>query len=327
MKKVLFATTALVATAGVAAADVTLTGSAEMGIVGGNGTNTVFHQDLDVTFTMSGTTDNGLTFGASVDLDESDDDGGATGSGAFAPEDDGGATVFISGNFGTLTMGDTDGALDWALTEAGNVANPGSIADDETSHLAYLGSYGDGYGDGQILRYDNTFGDFGVAVSVEQTDEGGETGYAVGLRYGIAITGGEIDLGAGFQRSYTRAVGAVEFGNINIANGIEVEIIGVSATVMLDSGFSGGLTYSTWDFNGGVGEVDHVSIGLGYETGPFAIHANYGEYSSNTFAALDGFDGFGMAARYDLGGGAGIHLGYNDNPTGANWSLGVAMSF
>ncbi|RMH39212.1 MAG: porin, partial [Alphaproteobacteria bacterium] len=68
MKKVLFATTALVATAGVAAADVSISGYAEMGVIGGTGMDAQFHTDIDATFSMSGTTDNGLTFGASVDL-------------------------------------------------------------------------------------------------------------------------------------------------------------------------------------------------------------------------------------------------------------------
>ncbi len=76
MKKVLFASTALVAFTGAAAADVTLSGRAEMGIynpfVAAPGANSgwQFFTDIDVTFTMSGETDNGLTFGASVDLDE-----------------------------------------------------------------------------------------------------------------------------------------------------------------------------------------------------------------------------------------------------------------
>ncbi|MEQ8367166.1 MAG: porin, partial [Roseicyclus sp.] len=48
MKKVLFATTALVATAGVAAADVAVSGGAEMGLFGGSGTETQFFTDIDV---------------------------------------------------------------------------------------------------------------------------------------------------------------------------------------------------------------------------------------------------------------------------------------
>ena len=57
MKHILMATTALVTTAGIASADITLSGWAEMGMVGGNGGETEFHQDIDVTFKMSGETD------------------------------------------------------------------------------------------------------------------------------------------------------------------------------------------------------------------------------------------------------------------------------
>jgi outer membrane protein OmpU len=109
MKKVLFATTALVATAGVASADIALSGSAQMGIQGGSANDTTqFVQDIDITFTMSGTADNGTTFGAAIDLDEN-----AAGVGT----NDAGVAIFISGDLGTLTLGDTDGALDWAMQE------------------------------------------------------------------------------------------------------------------------------------------------------------------------------------------------------------------
>ncbi|WJY22353.1 porin [Fontisubflavum oceani] len=333
MKKVLLATTALVLSTGLAAAQgVTLSGSAEMGIVGGdrdadgdpvNGalpsTDEVqFFQDLDVTFTMSGTTDNGLTFGASIDLDEGGD-GSAASDNNY---DDGGATVFLSGNFGTITMGDTDGALDWALTEAGNVGNPGSIDDAETSHAGYLGSYGDGAGDGQILRYDNTFGDFGIAISVEQDDTGlgdgvvgpasNDAGYAVGFRYNAELGGVDLALGLGYQTA--------DFA------GVEQNIIGVSVAATFAGGFEAGIQYSDWENRDEIGGVDdtHIGIGVGYSFDAFSIHANYGEFDS-------GAEGFGLAAAYDLGGGAGIHLGYGssdeDGFSTDFWSLGVAMSF
>jgi hypothetical protein len=57
---------------------------------------------------MSGTADNGTTFGAAIDLDEN-----AAGVGL----NDAGVAIFISGDLGTLTLGDTDGALDWAMQE------------------------------------------------------------------------------------------------------------------------------------------------------------------------------------------------------------------
>ncbi len=331
MKKVLFATTALVATAGVASADVTLSGAAEMGIFGGDSIETQFFTDIDVTFTMSGTTDNGLTFGASVDLDEG-------GDGSDASDDnteDGGATIFISGNFGTITMGDTDGALDWAMQEAA-VGNAGSINDDETGHGGYLGSYGDGAYDGQILRYDNTFGDFGVAISVEQDETGvRDTGYGIGFTYSLDIASGSVTLGAGYQR-----IDAANFnpGNTNPFTGQdldgEYDIIGVSAAATFDNGLSVGLAYTDFQSNEGDDEYTHIGLGVGYTIDAFTVSANWGRWDIDPdFGVADEeITGYGLAAAYDLGGGLAIHAGYGsaENNSGFetdSFSLGVAMSF
>ncbi len=321
MKKVLFASTALVAFTGAAAADVTLSGRAEMGIFDTNavGVGAQFFTDIDVTFTMSGETDNGLTFGASVDLDEADGSpftgvSGATGNNA----DDGGATIFISGSFGTITMGDTDGAMDWALTEAGNVGNPGSIADDETSHAGYLGSYLDGAYDGQILRWDYTVGDFGVAVSIDDDNgiPGLSPGYAIGFKYNLDLSGTTVALGLGYQDVDTLG-----------------STVGVSASATFNNGLSAGIVYST--FSGDVvgTDGDHLGIGVGYTTGAFSIHANYGKFGTDS-AALADPSGYGIAAAYDLGGGAVVHFGYGksdfDTVGVADFStvsLGLGLSF
>jgi outer membrane protein OmpU len=345
----------MVAFAGVASAQstsITLTGSAEMGLTGGNAADTQFFQDLDVTFALRGETDNGLKFGANVDLDEVAVDSCTStttttspatttqsgGAGTDADGDNtftttvtstststtsctdnalgnnahhGGTTVFIGGDWGTLTMGDTDGAMDWALTEAGNVANPGSIADDETSHAGYVGSYLDGKGDGQILSYTNTFGAVGVAVSVEQGGNGAsDTGYAVGLKYALDLGGSKVNLGVAHQ--------AAAVNDNQTATGISA-----SGTF---GAFSAGVVYVAYDGNPTVSSVANVDnsygIGLGYASGPIALHVNYGRVEGTTTA-----DGYGIAAGYDLGGGAAVRLGWNDNAAGANWSLGVAMSF
>ena len=119
MKKVLFATTALVATAGVAAADVSLSGSAGAGLFYDNTSDTtdVYNSvTLDVTF--SGESDNGLSFGATMDATVGTDlDIGEVGTdefdtpGAVNAAEDGNfglGSIFISGEFGTLTF-DRDG--------------------------------------------------------------------------------------------------------------------------------------------------------------------------------------------------------------------------
>ncbi|MEP5762030.1 MAG: porin [Litoreibacter sp.] len=306
MKNVLFASTALVALTGAAAADVALSGRAEMGVFGETGAaEAQFFTDIDVTFTLTGETDNGLTFGASVDLDE-----GGSGAAAVADNsDDGGIVIFVSGDFGTVSIGDTDGALDWALTEAGNIGNPGTIADDETSHAGYLGSYGDGQGgDGQILRYDYSAGDFGVAISAESNEDANgnadDYGYAVGLRYNLNLTGAQVKLGIGYQSTVD-----------------DQDIIGVSATAILENGISAGFTYA--DYSDSVNDY-HVGVGVGYTTGAITLHANYGIFELDAGGDVEGG---GISAAYDLGGGAVVHAGYSDGAGIERASLGLGLSF
>ncbi|WP_371155625.1 porin [Jannaschia sp. 2305UL9-9] len=318
MKSILFASTALVAFAGAAAAQgVALSGSAEMGIINADagasdnptGGDTEFHTDIDVTFTMSGETDNGLTFGATVDLDESNDND------AFNSRTQGGETIFISGNFGTLTMGDTDGAFDWAMTEVN--FNSGSINDDETTHAGFSGNSGlDGTYDGQIARYDYAIGGLGFAISAELDDTDSAANDEVlglGFTYGIDLGGTTVNLGLGYQTT-------------QVAN-VDRDIVGVSANASFGS-ITAGINYSQLEI--GAAEVDHVAVGLGYSSGPLSLNINYGDYDRGA-AALDS-DGFGLSAGYDLGGGAAIQFGYGTGEVGnagsnSSYSLGVSMSF
>lgn len=318
MKKILLASTAIVGFAGAAAAEVSISGSAEMGVAGSTGADTQFFQSIDVRFKMSGETDGGLSFGAQIDLDDAVDMSNA-GRDTIDEQGFSDFTVFISGDWGTLTLGDTDGALDWALTEAGNVGNPGSIADDETAHAGYVGSYldGNGAGDGQILRYDYSFGDFSFAISAEDDATGGvgpaDMGYALGFKYSVDFGGGSLGLGLGYQQNV----------------GDTISITGVSATYASDAGFSIGAVYADWDDNANVFDANW-GIGMGYTTGAISLHLNYGviEFVNGTSN-----EGYGLAAAYDLGGGASLHLGYGySDPTGPNnstdtYSFGVAMSF
>ena len=372
MKKTLLATTALVAFAGAAAAEIEISGSAEMGIVGGdfrfanrdtNGTDdltdltdddidstTQFWTDVDVTFSMSGETDGGLAFGTSVDLDEAPDldSDGETSDADF--------NVFISGNFGTLTMGDTDGAMDFVLDDTSSWGNPGTISDNETEHAGFFGSYHDGAGsyDGQILRYDNTFGDFTVAVSVEQGDsdpdkiditdlptfgispdqavEDLDTAYAIGVGYSLDLGGTTIDLGLGYQSIDADAVGGLTDEDNNVEAGEDADIIGLSVGAELDNGFQGGLVYVAGDV-GGFEDSDYIGVGLGYEINAISMHFNFGQVNRGND---DTITGYAVAVGYDLGGGASILAGYGysefdpdggDSEDFDDFSLGLSFAF
>ena len=344
MKKTLLLSTALVAFAGMAAADVALSGRAEIGIFGSEADDddADFFQDINVQFTMSGETDGGLTFGASVGLEDDIGDNGADSEATNNNDRDGDTVIFISGGFGTVTMGDTDGALDWALTEAGNINNGGSLADDETSHVGYLGSYLDGAYDGQVLRYDYSFGDFGVAISAEMDDSDTEddldSGYAIGFNYSGDMGGFTLNAGIGYQQA--EVASTFEVIDVAVGETSDVDILGLSVGAEFTNGLAVGIQYTDWNVDrDSLDDIDasHVGVGIGYVTGALTLHANYGMYDVDDIGTADGY---GISAAYDLGGGAVVHFGYSDgdidydSDTGLDdedelgkYSLGLGLSF
>jgi outer membrane protein OmpU len=300
MKTLLLASTALVATAGIAAADVTLTGYAEMGIVGGDNIETQFHHDLDVKFALSGETDGGIAFGATIDLDEVSNGINA----GFGPH-----SVFVAYGGARVTLGDTDGALDWAMAELEFGA---AIADDHTSHAGFNGNAGlDGTFDGQVARAEYSSGGFSAALSIELDDSGVQDPvYGLAAKYSADMGGTDLSFGLGYQTQEDAA-----------------DLIGLSIMATMASGLSAGINYTTADVVG-ADDVTHLGIGLGYEMNALKLGANYGIYEEdgNEIAS-----GFGVVAQYDLGGGLSAHLGYGSSDVaGTNtdsFSLGLAMSF
>jgi len=354
MKKVLFATTALVASAGIAAADITLSGSAQMGIKGGDryykevkdqsgeltrvpNDKAQFHTDFTLEFVGSGETENGLTFGFNVELDA-----GTTETSHQKWKDENGEIrtrgldvdnefVFISGAFGTLTLGEIDGAFDRVMKEV-NLAG-GSIADDETEHAGFNGNSGfDGSHDDQILRYDYAFGDFGFSVSYEQAGINGasvkqDDNIGVGVSYTTNVNGVDLYTSLAYQEG-SRLFKAEDGGNDKYVNG---NVWGLSLAADFGNGFQAGLNYSSYDFKstdiGGApvdADYDHYAIGIAYEIDAWTFAANWGKYN---YKDAPNEDGYGLVVNYDLGGGAVIQAGYGNGESIESWSFGVAMSF
>ena len=295
MKKLLIASTALVATAGIATADVTISGYAEIGVVDyGTAVGMEMHSDMDVTFKLSGASDNGLTFGASIDLDEVANGIASTG---------GSQAVHVSGGFGTLTMGDTDGALDKANAE---VASLTAIADDHTAHSGYNG--GAGLDANDILRYDTTYAGFGISASLAQSDVAVANDV---IAYGVTTSLGTVAVSAAYQSDNTRDITAVSgktaVGGLGITANYSEASMGTAAT-----------------------SYEHTGVGLAYTLNGVNLHANYGNYD---FDNGTNADGYGLAANYGLGGGATVMVGYgNGTAQGAaadvtTFSVGLGLSF
>ena len=110
MKKILLASTALVATTGFAAAEMTWSGSANIGLkYSDNGTTTV-HEEIDLGMAATGETDGGIGWKVEMglDSDNTDNSGGGTGT-----VDEG--SVTLSGDFGSIRVG----AVSSATTNVG----------------------------------------------------------------------------------------------------------------------------------------------------------------------------------------------------------------
>ena len=315
MKRLLMATTALCLGAGTAAADVALSGSAEMGVAGSKDDSARFHTDVNVKFGLSGTTDGGITFGSAIELAESGD-----GSPAVDDDDEhGGISVFMKGPFGNVEMGDTDGAYDWALAEIVGVGG-GAIRDDH-EHGAYDGNGGlDGKHDGQILRYDIAIGSgFEFGASVELSDDkdgqpGGKTYdpiFGAGGKFSMPMNFGNLALGGGFQMgSFDHAImdghpdpaDATKKRTIWGSGGpvaghdgeVEGAIFGGSAKLDVGGADSGGSWHviangSLMEADGSVThgpaaarvtttadvEATYLGIGLGYAVGDLSMGVNF----------------------------------------------------
>ena len=337
MKKLLLASTALIGFAGAAAAEVVVEGYVEMGVTGGDLKETQFHNSYRLLFVMSGETDTGLSFGAtySREADNTSEENQDT-----TPDN---GTVFISGAFGKLTLGDTDGALDWAMTEP---ALGTSLLDEHTTHIGYWGN-GDGYYDDQVLRYEYAFGDFGFALSLEQDDgdanddditdtvggddvDTGDLMIGIGGKYATEYAGVQLGFGLGFQtgeghlRRALYSDVADDYFGYDIFG--ELDSVGISASAKMDNGLSLILNYSTFDMDIsyatvrdsdgliiGAGDVDesltldHYGVGIGYQMGALLLAANWGKWEYDLPSALDG---------------AGIEESYDSFSVLANYDLG-----
>ena len=359
MKRLLMATTALVVGAGTAAADVALSGSAEMGVAGSKDDSARFHTDIDVTFGMSGTTDAGVSFGAAIDIDE----GGVDAPAVADDDDDGGIAVFMSQpeSFGTVTMGDTAGAIAWAVSDARG-AGPGSIRDNH-EHGGSSGNDGlDAKHDNQILRWDRAIAaGFSLGASVELDDDTGGTPTSathdpilgVGGTYSMPMGVGTLGLGGGFQMgSFNHTIAAGDPAAEDPLWDSEVEATAIGGSVSLDFGSGGdgikvvgdaGLMEADGSIANDTGaitdvadvEAMHMGLGLGYTVGAISLGVNVGTKTTESTYDVAGdnnatvieetVEGVGFTAQYDLGGGAKLQFGVGSSQTDTDYAYGSAV--
>ena len=302
MKKVLFATTALVLTAGIAAAEVTVSGNARMGIKSDFADATTatdasdfdesalhFTQRIRIIFTAAGETDGGLAFGATVRADNAVD--GTVGDAG---------SVYISGAFGKLSMGDVDGAANAAV---GHVSGVGLTGLSDLNEMTYIAT-GSGASD-PTARYDYSAGDFSVHASVTNP--------------------GAVDLvNGGTYTAYSVAV-AYSMGDYKVALGYEDDDQGTDHVILGGSATFGAATVkATYGKASGVIDGDQWAMSVDGTFGATTVTAFYADKTG-----IGASEAYGLGAAYDLGGGASLVGGYVSNETDGTdaYDFGISFSF
>ncbi|MGR3660767.1 MAG: porin [Paracoccaceae bacterium] len=325
MKKILIATTALVATAGAASADISLSGDARFGVLYNANGDLTFTSRTRAAINLSGESDGGLSFGGKFDIHNSENaTKGFSGS------------VYVSGAFGKISMGDVDGAAKAAVGQIDGISLTG-ISD--AREIFYVNGGSDADGDGiQDTIYPKP-------AALYEYSTGAFTFYA-----GAGAPGGQ----------FTKYDG----GDFNLANDTYVyadQTYSVGAK-WGDNGYSVAIGWETTDaavsFDSGttindLGTISQFVIGGSAEFGDFTVKANYGtvntgssQYGISGSYGMDaltvtGFyhhvdyasgvikgDTYGLGASYDLGGGLSIKGGIVQIDSAATVAdFGLSMSF
>lgn len=342
MKKVLFATTALVFSAGFAAAEVSLSGDGRMGVVY-NGDDWNFSSRARVIFTLSGQTDGGLEFGGSFKAHESG-----------AAENGSAGSVYISGAFGKLEMGDVVSApeaLFGDLPEVGYedlTAGEGDFGPESLSPdfkgFAKLNGQG-------LLENDIPYltGDSGATTSANNpvllyTYSAGAFSVAASMSDGKEATGSNAyNVAKDSNQEYAIAA-AYTFQNYTVGLGYEVldfaedDALGNGKATQLElAGVAtfGDTSVKAYYAAGDDGNPVDQAYGLGVSSvfGATTVmgYVQKVEFTDETTAALDGLDGatwWGLGASYDLGGGASVAGGISDSDLdGSNVTADLGVKF
>lgn len=259
MKRVFLGTTVLVMSAGIAAAEVSLSGDARMGVV-----SKAADHDGDIAFTsrvraaisVSGETDGGLSFGGSFGVHDA---GGA--------KDGQNGSVFVSGPFGKFSMGDVNSA---AKTAVGNASGVGLIGLDDLNEIKYIGK---AHKPSALWNYD--MGALSLYASSDNPGPSEDTVVSGALFYRI----GDVNAGAGIERggdmqvvsasvsatlgdaSVTLVYGSYDDGMESTEN-----VNSYSASASFNTGMATFSAFSSGNSKGVEGE-DHFGIGASFDLG------------------------------------------------------------
>jgi outer membrane protein OmpU len=311
MKKLLSTTTILALSAGFASAEVTTTGTARMGIIDDFGdVGAAFSSRVRIIFTASGETDTGFAFGATVRNDQS-------GVGNTANGD---SSVYVSGSFGKLSMGDVDGA---AAAAVGQVSGVGYTGLRDFNEIAYLLGNED-----TSALYEYTTGSLGLYLSSQPN--AGNNNFGLGASYTV----GNYKFAIGYEKleddskpggGWPDKIGF----STSFVNGATQVVLGADATF---GAFTGKFRFARYDEANIDAGLDQVAVSVDYVANALTLTGFYSNFRGTQDYEGDDADFYGIGAAYDLGGGAKVVGGYSKakydgSPSDSAVDLGLTFSF
>ena len=226
MKKVLLATSALTLSAGFASADVSMSGSGGAGVFGANGADLSVYSGVDLGFALSGASDNGMTFSASLDMG-----GGQTlDAGDFeldtqdmGVDDNVSVTIGVSGLTIVLSQNGVDDLYD--DDKAGDIGISGAMGD-----LTYSVTTGLEDDDPTSLSVGYTAG--AISGSVATSDDGDASNVSISYAMGDITISAESDTDrAGADTSSVTVSYAMSDGmTVSLENSEDVNELSVAYT-------------------------------------------------------------------------------------------------
>ncbi|AUH65207.1 porin [Paracoccus zhejiangensis] len=333
MKKVLFATTALVMTAGVASAEIALSGDARMGLVY-DGNDAQFASRARVRFTATGETDSGLSYGASfrVDHERAAQRAGNGTRGA----------VYVSGTYGKLSMGDVASASEMAVGDLYGVGYTGGDFYGNLNEPSYLTADGNNLDQGPNILYEYSIS--GVNVFASATD-GSDDPWGPAYGEGDNSTDSDLawSLGASYEGTFSNGTYNVGLGYGKHGDQKEI-VVGGEVT---SGAFMAKAFYADYknrpDINFAISDDESITIdntGIEYDRA-YGLSLGY-EYNNMLFkgfwrrdegeAVVAGlsdveYDSWGIGVDYDLGGGATVAAGIADSDWFSDTVADVGIRF
>ena len=261
MKKVLLATSALTLSAGFASADVSMSGTGGAGVFGAAGADLSVYSGVDLGFALSGASDNGMTFSASLDMG-----GGQTlDVGDFeldtqdmGTDDNASVTIGVSGLTITLSQNGVDDLYD----------------DDIAGDIGISGAMGD-------LTYS-------VVTGLEDADPTSlSIGYSAGAISGSVATSDEGDA--------STVTVTYAMGDITVSAESDTDRTGAdTSSVTVTYAMSDGMTVSLENSE----DVNEVSIA--YSSGAISVGVTADDAATESWEATMAYD-LGGGATFNLG--------------------------